>query len=135
MPLLNWTNALSVGIKEIDDQHQKLVEIINKLYDEMKAGKGKSVLGRLLIELSDYTLVHFSTEEKYFKKFGYPMSSSHIIEHQSFVSKVNNFRKDFESGRESITLDIMNFLSNWITTHIKGTDKKYTRFFQEKGLK
>ena len=66
MALLQWSDALSVGVVEIDRQHQKLVTMINDLNDAMRAGKGKDALGKTIAELIAYAATHFKTEEKYF---------------------------------------------------------------------
>ena len=57
MPLMNWTEKLSVGVAVIDDDHKKLVAMVNELYDAMQAGRGKDTLGRILDGLVQYTKV------------------------------------------------------------------------------
>lgn len=125
----------SVGVKESDLQHKKLVELINSLHDAMKEGKGKDVLARVLQELVKYAASHFATEEKYMTQFNYPGYSAHKAEHESFVTKVVDFQKDFDSGKAVMTLEVMSFLKDWLVKHILGTDKKYGPFFNEHGLK
>lgn len=125
----------SVGVKETDLQHKKLVELINSLHDAMKEGKGKDVLARVLQELVKYAASHFATEEKYMTQFNYPGYSAHKAEHEKFVAKVVDFQKDFDSGKAVMTLEVMSFLKDWLVKHILGTDKKYGPFFNEHGLK
>jgi len=135
MALINWNDSLSVNIAEIDQQHQKLVLVINELNDAMKQGKGKDILGEIINGLINYTATHFKTEEDYFFQFGYPDMENHKKEHTAFVQKVTNFKEGFEKGKLSLSIEVMNFLSDWLQNHIKGTDKRYTRFFNEKGLR
>jgi hemerythrin len=135
MALIEWNDSLSVKVAEIDKQHQKLMSMINELSDAMKQGKGKDSLGKILNGLISYTSSHFKTEEKYFDLYRYPETASHKKEHIAFVQKVSDFKDGFEKGRLSVTIDLMNFLSDWLKNHIKGTDKKYSAFFNEKGLK
>lgn len=134
MVLISWDESLSVNVQEIDNQHQKIVKMINKLHDAMRQGKGKDVLGKIINNLVKYTQIHFQTEEKYFAKFDYPNAETHKKEHQNFVKKVIEFREDFESGRLGLTIQVMNFLRDWLTNHIQGSDKKYSKFFNERGL-
>jgi hemerythrin len=133
--MVTWNNNLSVNVVEIDMQHKRLVEMINELYEAMKIGKGKDVTGKILNGLISYTATHFTTEEKYFTKFGYPDTVNHKKEHAAFVKKVNDFKEGFETGKLSLTIEVMNFLSEWLFKHIKVTDKNYSKFFNEKGLK
>ena len=135
MPLIKWNDSFSVNIVEIDQQHQKLVSLINDLNQAMLQGMGKAALTNILNELVSYTVNHFGTEEKYFAQFKYPDSDSHKKEHLAFVEKVAAFKKDFDSGRLGLSIEVMQFLSDWLQNHIKGTDKKYGPYFNAKGLK
>ncbi len=135
MPLIMWNDSLSVGLNEIDSQHKVLINLINDLNDAMKAGKGKEVAGKILTELLNYTHTHFGNEEKYFEKFKYPDTAGHIKLHRSFTDKIAEFKKDFESGKAGLSLQMMDFLSDWLREHIKGTDPKYVPLFKENGIK
>ncbi|HQD27341.1 bacteriohemerythrin [Methanoculleus thermophilus] len=134
MAFMKWTDDLSVGVREIDDQHQKLVSLINDLHDAMRDKRGKDVLGKVLTDLAAYTEYHFSTEEKYMQKFGYAEFDAHRSEHQAFVAKVGEFKKGFDEGKLGLSIQVMSFLRDWVANHIKGSDKRYTDFFREHGL-
>jgi hemerythrin len=135
MALIQWDSSFTVNVAEIDTQHQKLVAMINDLNNAMKQGKGKDILGKIIDELFNYAGSHFATEEKYFDKFGYPAAASHKLEHNNFVKKVSEFKNGFDRGQLALTIEVMNFLKDWLRDHIKGVDKKYGPFFNEKGLK
>jgi hemerythrin-like metal-binding protein len=132
--LITWTSTLSVGIKEIDSQHQHLIKLINDLHEAMKDEKGRDGLGRTLKSLCDYTVFHFGTEEKLFKETGYPGTEAHLAEHKSFTRQVLDIRSRFEAGQSVITIDLLQFLRDWVNDHIKGVDKKYTSFLHSKGI-
>jgi hemerythrin len=135
MAIIQWSQDLSVNVSEIDVQHQQLVKMINNLDDAMRQGKGKEVLGKIISGLVSYTVSHFGKEEKYFDQFGYPEASAHKAAHASFISKVTEFKKDFETGKLGISIQVMQFLSDWLKEHIKVVDKKYGPFFNQHGLK
>ena len=101
----------------------------------MKVGKGKNVLGDTLSNLITYTTTHFKTEEKYFDLYSYPDKEAHKIEHKKFTETVTKFKNDFDSGNAIISLEVMNFLKDWLTKHINASDKNYSKFFIEHGLK
>lgn len=134
MALINWSPALAVGVKTIDDQHQKLIELVNQLNDAMLAGKGKEVLTPVLNELVRYTVYHFGTEEKLMAKAKYEMTDSHKGEHKQFISDVGAFKAKFDSGNAMISSEIMNFLRNWLSKHIMQTDKKLGQALQKAGI-
>lgn len=135
MAMFQWDDSLSVGIAEIDKQHRQLVEMISKLNDEMRLGKGKEVLEKILNGMVNYALMHFETEEKYFLKYGYADAENHRQVHHTFVKKVSDFRAQFSNGRIGLTIEVMDFLIEWLQKHIKGEDKKYAPFLIAKGMK
>ena len=134
MALINWSDRLSVNVAEIDRQHQKLIKAINELSDAMVQGKSNDVLSGIISSLFSYVAIHFETEEKYFARYSYPDTQSHKREHADFVQKVSEFKDGFAKGEMLLSIDVLNFLCDWLRNHIKGTDQKYTQFFNEKGL-
>lgn len=133
--LFQWSQKYSVNVREIDQQHIRLFELINDLHEGMKTGKSRDVMGGILQGLVDYTNYHFSTEERYMSLHGYPGYPQHRSEHKKFVAKVLDFQKSFNAGSLLLSLDVMNFLKNWLSTHILVNDKRYGPFFNEKGLR
>lgn len=134
MALLTWEDSYSVGVKEIDGQHQKMFGIINRLYDSMNAAKDTENLPQILKELVDYATFHFSTEEKYFVKFNYEDSAEHINFHHMYSGRVDHFIKDYEVQNSLLSFEILDFLKDWWINHINGEDKKYTECFHQHGL-
>lgn len=134
MALIEWTADLTLGIKEIDNQHRRLVAMINDLHDAMRQGKGKEVLGKIIDGLAAYTETHFKTEEKYFDQFAYPKAYTHKSEHNNFVQKVTEFRAGFSEGKFGLSTEVMNYLSDWLKNHIRGSDREYLPVFKSNGL-
>jgi hemerythrin len=134
MALISWQPNYSVNIKEIDLQHRKLIDLINHLHDAMKTGKGKEVMSKILSELVDYTNYHFGNEEKLFDKHGYSESRTHKRQHADLVKQVVSYKNDFENGKSLLTMDLMNFLKDWLTKHILDSDKQYSSFLNSKGV-
>jgi hemerythrin-like metal-binding protein len=134
MSIITWKNEYSVGVFEIDNQHKKLVMLINTLFDAMKQGQANRVLGSIISELLFYAQTHFRTEEKYFDQFNYKETEEHKVVHQSFISEMEKFKAGFDSGKITLSLDVFNFLKSWLDEHILGEDKKYEDCFKENGL-
>jgi len=135
MALIKWDDRLKVNVATFDNQHKKLVDLTNELHTAMAQGKGKEVMGRIINELLNYTETHFKTEERYFDLYNYPGAHEQKKEHAYFVEKVAEFRDQYQKGQIGMTVGVMDFLSKWLVNHIMGTDKKYSSFFKEKGLK
>lgn len=134
MSLIQWEERLSVKVKEIDEQHKKLINLVNLLHNSMKAGKGNDALHKVLTDLIDYTAYHFRTEEGYFQKHNYPDLMRHKKEHENLVSKALDIKKRFDKGELVITIELMGFLKDWLNTHILSSDKKAGEFLNTKGV-
>ena len=135
MSLFTWNSMYATGIPTIDNQHKKLVELLNALFDGMKSGQGDQAAGKTLDELIKYTITHFSTEEQLFKKYGYPETEAHKKEHENLKTQALKLQSDYRSGKAQITMDVANFLRDWLKNHILQTDKKYAPFLIAKGAK
>ncbi len=134
MALIEWTVDLNTNIASIDEQHKKLISYINVLHEAMKMGKGQDVLGKVLNELAAYTITHFSNEERLMATCGFPGYAFHKKEHEGFAQKVLKLNDDFKCGKYLITVEVMQFLKDWLITHIRGTDQKYAPFLLGKGV-
>ncbi len=134
MALFSWNDSYSVKVTELDNQHKKLIDIINELHQAMLDKKAKDALEKIIGELMNYTINHFSFEEKYFAQYSFPGEAAHKKEHKNFLDKVTQFGKDFDEGKLMLSMEILNFLKEWLVNHIKGTDQNYSDFFNEKGL-
>ncbi len=134
MNLIEWEDKYSVKIKHIDEQHKKLVGMINELHNAMTKGQGKLVIDGILKKMTAYTVQHFKSEEVLFDQYGYPAAEKHKAEHASFVEKVTDFYGKFEAGKLFLSIEVMDFLSDWLVTHIVGSDKQYSAFLNSKGV-
>lgn len=133
--LIQWTEELSVGVADIDAQHKTLVSLINELHAAMKTRKSKESMLEIFDRLRDYTVTHFGHEENLFARHSYPETKEHAAAHQQFVAKILEWEQAIKSGQGSVTMDIMRFLKQWLTKHIMGVDKRYSAFFQDKGVR
>jgi hemerythrin-like metal-binding protein len=129
-----WNELYNIGIQIIDVQHKKLVDILNELYESFVDQTSGQKLNKILDELKDYTVYHFGVEEDLFIKFGYPHSESHLEEHQGFVKRIEEFNLELKEGKTKLTFQLMNFLKNWLLTHICGSDQAYVSFLKDKVL-
>jgi hemerythrin len=135
MPLMEWNTSLSTGITVFDNDHKKLVALVNELYDAVSAGKGKDAMGKILDALIDYTKTHFAREEQYLTQHGYPDLAAHKKEHVGLTDQVLEVQRKYKAGSTStLSLEVLNFLKNWLIKHIQGTDKRYGPFLNGKGV-
>jgi len=128
MSVFVWNEKYRVNVKELDDQHRTLIGLVGQLDDAMREGKGKQALGLILGQVINYTKTHFAAEERLMKACGYPEYHEHRLIHEKMTAKVTELQEQFKTGKVMITMDVMNFLTDWLQKHILGTDKKYSPF-------
>ena len=134
MAFFEWNNQMSVGVKACDDDHKQLIDTLNRLYEGMKKGQGKDVLGKVLDDMVKYTKVHFSREEELFDRTGFP-AADHKREHRELVTKAETLQRRQKSGESALSIETLDFLRDWLTIHIQGTDKKYSSYLNEHGVR
>ena len=137
MAWMEWTQEYSVDIVKIDDQHKKLIGIINELYEALTIEGGKKeAINKVINELYDYTQYHFSAEEELMRKFSYPQYINHKSAHDNFIMKVVEFQDEYRQGRILVlNVEIIQFLRDWLFNHILTVDKQYSSFFNQQGIK
>jgi hemerythrin-like metal-binding protein len=132
MAFIDWRPELENGIRTFDDQHKKLIALINELHEAMSLGKGRQVIGSVLEELLKYTDYHFKAEEKAFDEFGYPQSAEHKRAHAGFIQKMKDLSDAHAKGSFMVTADTLGMLVDWLKDHIMGVDKQYAPFLAGK---
>lgn len=124
MAYLTWSDDLAVGNTFIDGDHQKLIDMVNRLHALMAEGKGKDVLGKVLHNLITYTREHFRREEDLMAKMRFPGLTEHKAEHEKLLIEVLELQKKFESGAATLSIQVLHFLRDWLVNHIGKSDKE-----------
>lgn len=134
MSIIKWSDEYSVSIRQVDAQHKQLIALINQFHDAMTAGKAKDVMEKVFSELVTYTKFHFAKEEELLKTYNYPGLLAHKTKHDELTKKVFKYHDEFKSGKNILSIELMNFLKDWLVNHILGTDKQYSAFLNAKGV-
>jgi hemerythrin len=132
LSLIEWNDAFSVGIQKIDEQHKKFFSITNLLFDSMRGAQDREVIGSVLKELQQYVVYHFKAEESLMKMYNYPNMNAHKQEHDGAIHTVNKLVLDYERGVQTVDIELLKFLSDWIQSHILQVDRKYIPYVREK---
>lgn len=124
---LVWGEILSVGVDEIDDDHRKLVDLFNMLSHSLTEGAAKKYLEAVLDELVNCTAWHFSHEERLMVQYGYKGFTEHQAEHEELLRSIRKLQHLILAGKDIDSKDI-EFLEQWLTSHIFSTDMKLGSF-------
>ncbi|MEI6835785.1 MAG: bacteriohemerythrin [Candidatus Falkowbacteria bacterium] len=137
MALIPWKDEYSLGIEKIDEQHQEMLSIINRLYSlfEKKKYDDQEEIKKIITEMTDYAEYHFKTEENYFEIFGYEDSASHIKIHDQYRQKIKEWQNIYyENFDKKIFFEISEYLQEWWAWHINNTDRAYVPFLKANGV-
>ena len=134
MPIVSWSDEFSVNVKEIDLQHQQMLDIVNKLHAAVEACEEKENLNKLLIDLFEHTKLHFSTEDALMKKYEYPGYEMHLHEHNVLLQHLDNLISSVSNGRDPTFRSDYDVSSDWVLIHILKSDKSLGTFLNTQGV-
>uniref|UniRef100_C6E8I3 Hemerythrin-like metal-binding protein n=1 Tax=Geobacter sp. (strain M21) TaxID=443144 RepID=C6E8I3_GEOSM len=121
--LIEWDGTLELGVKEIDEHHRKLIEILNQCYQALMLNDHTRQLKSVVQELHDYTQYHFGTEERIMSELGYPAAAAHLEAHRQFVASIAEFDQRASAGESFVAIEVLTFLKEWLVAHILSTDR------------
>lgn len=129
---LTWNSSLATGIRQIDLQHQELIEMINELEVAHLESYDDNALNRLLPRLTSYVVFHFGTEEGMLRKFaaGTPHAKHHLGEHSKFTQKIAAMKETPDISQHQSITELIDYLKSWLLEHIMKTDKELGKLIQ-----
>lgn len=131
---VKWQDAYNVGVKVIDDDHKRLMNLINGLKMAVRYHTGETFEKQAMDELAEYTRVHFAREEKLMQEHDYPGFPAHKAQHDAMSERVAGYLKDYEERGHDAIVDLAPVVKDWLVNHIYKTDQEYAAFLRNKGL-
>ncbi len=128
-----WSPDYSVNIKTIDEQHQELVNILNRLFNAVSKREGDRAIAGILDALLSYTQTHFTLEERLMEQANYPEYEAHKLEHRKLIEQLDQLCKKHLLEEKHIYFEMMSFLKSWLKEHIQGVDRKYSAALLKSG--
>lgn len=131
MARVEWQTTYSVDNERLDQQHQRIVAMINRLGEAMETGGERPALMKILSDLAGYTKTHFSEEERLMEEHGYPGLAAHRECHADLNTRLADFYRNFYLNSRPQTAEVMAFLQSWLYDHILAQDKLYAPFLSK----
>jgi hemerythrin len=132
--MVDWTADLSVGVANLDADHKKLVELLNRVFVAAYAGVEEEVLEGVLAEVAAYTKEHFAREEAHLAQRFYPDLPAHKAEHDRLTAELAKISKRALDEREQgLSAEVSEFLRRWLVDHILDRDRAYAEFLKKLG--
>ena len=122
--MIEWTDALSIGIPEIDDQHRAFVGLLNRLDGLSRSGVSRQELREILAKVVGYAELHFIDEERHMHRAGYPLVAEHTAKHDDAAAKIHDLLIR-DADEIELYRFLGEFLKSWLVTHIMADDKVF----------
>lgn len=132
--VIKWKDEYSVGITHIDQDHKKLINLLNQFTVAYEHAMSETFERQALEELVNYTQYHFEREEKLMREHNYPDFAAHQAKHKEMIEQVKNFLELYDEKGHDALKEISEFLTVWLISHINGTDKEYSHYLNERGV-
>lgn len=126
---MEWDPKLATGIPLVDSQHREMFNRLDILLDR----NARNRVSATLEFLGEYVLRHFGCEEMMMKCGKFPDTDHHIREHQEFVARYLELKREYESGEEDMLtlMKLTSFVQSWLHEHIMTDDKAFADYFNE----
>ena len=135
MAFISWNEEMNVGVAAVDDDHQKMVGLINQLYDGMQEGRDRESISVLLDHLVECCQNHFAAEDALLEKADYLDAAIHAREHKETAAWAAKTREQFRDGTIStISPEMLVYIKDWLFDHILDSDKLFGPYLNSKGI-
>ena len=134
MEKFNWSSKYSVGVGVIDEQHKRLVLMINRLIGAKEVETGSETISELITQMTQYAQEHFKFEEDLLAEFGFPQLDQHKQIHIKFRKKVADLCMAVPLDVSAVPQVMLNFLVKWLKNHILHEDMSYKSHLNKKGI-
>jgi hemerythrin-like metal-binding protein len=131
----HWTEAYSVNIAALDEQHRRLFNTLNELHRALQTGDGVAALKTVLQKLTNYAAEHFAAEEALMAQYDFPGLSTHRDRHEEFRDKLAEFMDAHSAAKAGAPVTVLLYLQDWLKNHLLKTDKQYSNFLNARGVR
>jgi len=130
-----WRSKMSVGEPVIDNDHKRLISLIND-YEKAIEAKSVNLLKNSFDKLLEYTEIHFNREENLMRAIHYSGYKDHKIMHQLLIDNLNRFHHQVVHKGEHISISKANdFMHDWLIDHVLNEDMKIKPLLMGKDLR
>jgi hemerythrin len=132
---IKWQDEYSVGVKELDAQHQNMLKLINMLLEGQQDKYDANKMSELISSLIHHAYIHFATEEVYLVRANFPDIKAHVLEHVGFIMKTLELSLKVKEGTNDNRLELLRYLKRWFSSHILGSDRKFIPYITAEKIK
>lgn len=127
MALLKWDDRYSVGIAAVDHEHKELIDLINRLHDELSANGSRLTSSAFFGDLLKAISAHFALEERFMREYGYDQLTQHKTDHERLLDEIRDIMDEFEDNQEIGSAQLSSRLDEWFSRHFETHDARLHR--------
>ncbi|WP_019617036.1 bacteriohemerythrin [Psychromonas ossibalaenae] len=127
--LVPWKDEYNIGIALIDEQHKKLMTVVNELINAVNEDLKSEVILSCFDKLYDYTIFHSQSEEQYFYNLDKAETELHKLQHKHFIEQLDNIKQSLK--KDHVSNELLWYLTDWLLIHIQHDDKKFLNKYPE----
>jgi hemerythrin len=135
MPTLEWSDSLRVSVRQIDEQHKRLVEAINELNCKLRAGSSQEELKKIVEEFVYLASDNMRLEEEMMQEFHFSGFNAHLLRHAKVAAKPHELKAKSEQTDFVLTREVPAALMNCLSSHIRDVDMRYSACFNGNGMR
>lgn len=135
MAYFEWADDLVIDHGPIDEDHRHLVDLVNELHTATSAGRGQEIVAKILAALIDYTADHLRREEHQMASVNFPKLERHRQGHAKFIENLHDLQNKYAAGSITVASQLSTVLRDWLSLHIRRSDKELLSFLKKSGQK
>ena len=124
MALIEWKDCYSVGVAAVDYEHRELIDLINRVHEDLSAGRPEFGISAFLGEIFRGISAHFALEERFMRERSYDQFSEHKQAHEELLEEIRNIMEDYQANPEAASRRLSGQLDSWFTQHFKTHDAR-----------
>ncbi len=125
MPIMNWDSSLDIGVSSMNEEHKRILDAMNRVYDAAQAGKTGDEINLLVERLGAICVRHFADEEAFMASIGFPGLYNHKFIHVDLLERFATHADAIKAAGGRTNDAFFHFLTHWLSVHIKAIDGKY----------
>lgn len=131
---ISWNDEYLLGIPEVDTQHKYFVTLLNGLYGQIIKMGPETEVRPIIERISDYAKLHFQTEESLLEKYSYPDLEAHKALHVNLGNELAHRISLYRGTNPAVLIELVDFLEDWLISHLNKADRAYANYLKEKGF-
>ncbi len=120
-----WNDKHSVNVPINNNGFNEFIKIIEHAVIAIQHSNDPEKVSDILYEMTMYTQKHFETEDRCMRRFEYAEYELHKKEHSGFIKKTVDYCSMAMRGNYDFIDDLLEYLRQWLTNHVKGSDKRF----------